>query len=208
MAYHGGMFALAAIGLAFALQTDESFPDNPRNHWAYEGLSYLKSQGLLVGYPDGLGYPRPKDKTRYELAVSFHAAGVNLRTLTWSLRDQIEEIATVHGGSQEAIQANLKAAQYMLYTLRSPLLPRALDYLKRGGHEFAPEMKSLGASEDDITVAIAQYQAILPTLRIPEAGSALKQFPDVPAGHWAAKAVLDLRESDILQGYPDGRFGG
>ncbi|HSI73896.1 MAG TPA: S-layer homology domain-containing protein [Fimbriimonas sp.] len=32
--------------------------------------------------------------------------------------------------------------------------------------------------------------------------------PDVPANHWAAKAVTDLYQLGILRGYPDGLFRG
>jgi hypothetical protein len=32
--------------------------------------------------------------------------------------------------------------------------------------------------------------------------------PDVPANHWAAKAVTDLYQIGILRGYPDGLFRG
>jgi predicted translin family RNA/ssDNA-binding protein len=35
-----------------------------------------------------------------------------------------------------------------------------------------------------------------------------KEFPDVPANHWAHNAVVNLHGSDIVQGYPDGEFKG
>jgi hypothetical protein len=34
------------------------------------------------------------------------------------------------------------------------------------------------------------------------------QFKDVPADHWAYQAVENRRSKGILQGYPDGAFGG
>jgi hypothetical protein len=35
-----------------------------------------------------------------------------------------------------------------------------------------------------------------------------QQFPDVPQDHWAYAAVQDLASKGIIQGYPDGTFGG
>jgi len=44
--------------------------------------------------------------------------------------------------------------------------------------------------------------------RTPIPGIALQQFKDVPSDHWAAKAVKDLRAAGLIDGYPDGTFGG
>ncbi|MHB1456581.1 MAG: S-layer homology domain-containing protein, partial [Armatimonadota bacterium] len=35
-----------------------------------------------------------------------------------------------------------------------------------------------------------------------------QEFPDVPTDHWAYPAVQQLAEAGIIQGYPDGTFGG
>jgi len=35
-----------------------------------------------------------------------------------------------------------------------------------------------------------------------------QEFPDVPPDHWAYDAVQDLAEKGVIQGYPDGLFGG
>lgn len=39
-------------------------------------------------------------------------------------------------------------------------------------------------------------------------GASQHQFSDVPADHWAAKSVLDLRKAGILIGYPGESFRG
>ena len=36
----------------------------------------------------------------------------------------------------------------------------------------------------------------------------LAQYPDVPAGHWAEEAVLNMTEMGIVTGFPDGLFRG
>ena len=33
-------------------------------------------------------------------------------------------------------------------------------------------------------------------------------FPDVPENHWAYEAVKSLGEKGLIEGYPDGSFGG
>jgi len=35
-----------------------------------------------------------------------------------------------------------------------------------------------------------------------------QQFPDVPTDHWAYPAIQELASNGIIQGYPDGTFGG
>ena len=47
----GAIVTAGFFGSAFA---QNNFPDVPENHWAYEALAKLKTDGLLVGYPDGL----------------------------------------------------------------------------------------------------------------------------------------------------------
>ena len=44
---------LAVIALATASPQTAGFPDVPRDHWAYESVTRLKSLGILKGYPPG-----------------------------------------------------------------------------------------------------------------------------------------------------------
>lgn len=37
---------------------------------------------------------------------------------------------------------------------------------------------------------------------------AANPFSDVPAGHWAYDAVTELADAGIIDGYPNGTFGG
>ncbi|WP_201281472.1 S-layer homology domain-containing protein, partial [Staphylococcus aureus] len=58
--------ALAAVFVvpAFA-QSDTPFPDTKENHWAYEAVTRLKAEGILVGYPNG-NFIGGRLATRYE----------------------------------------------------------------------------------------------------------------------------------------------
>ena len=105
--------ALSAV-LGAALVTpalaQDNFPDVPDNHWAYEALLRLKSNGLLVGYPDGL-FRGARPASRYEMAVAIHATYVNLKNITDGLQKQIDELkGQVGGNTGSGDTQNLKTA--------------------------------------------------------------------------------------------------
>lgn len=52
------------------------FPDVPRNHWAYQYISQLAGNGILVGYPDGT-FKGDVKMTRYEFATMLYRAFQN-----------------------------------------------------------------------------------------------------------------------------------
>jgi len=45
-------------------------------------------------------------------------------------------------------------------------------------------------------------------LMVPPALAAESPFVDVPEGHWAYEAIANLAAAGLVQGYPDGTFGG
>ncbi len=49
------------------------FPDVPRNHWAYQYISQLAGNAILVGYPDGT-FKGDVKMTRYEFATMLYRA--------------------------------------------------------------------------------------------------------------------------------------
>jgi len=77
-------------GYTFAAAQD-SFPDVPKNHWAYKAVTTLKSEGLLKGYPDGL-FRGQRSASRYELAVSLYAWWSTAREALQSDRMTVEDI--------------------------------------------------------------------------------------------------------------------
>jgi hypothetical protein len=199
--YNDEMFIAPLVW--FVCSQKDSFPDNGKNHWAYEGVSYLKSTGVLIGYPDGLGY-QPLNRSRYEFAIAYWAASSHLASLSAGLQKEIDEIATSKSGPNEIADFNLMRKEF----LSNPLLTRAIDYLARARVEFASEIKSCGGDPPTMDRTIATFRPILERYRFPLTGSALQQFPDVPSNSWAASAVWNLRVKGILRGYPDGKFNG
>ena len=57
-----------AVFSLLAGQARADFPDVPQDHWAYDAVSYLESEGFIVGYPDGT-YRGARTLTRYEFAM-------------------------------------------------------------------------------------------------------------------------------------------
>lgn len=67
--------ALLDVNVGKKLDTSkfQLFPDVEENHWAYEYVSVLKGNGILLGYPDGeMKGERPM--TRYEFAAMLYRA--------------------------------------------------------------------------------------------------------------------------------------
>ncbi|HWD39250.1 MAG TPA: S-layer homology domain-containing protein [Fimbriimonas sp.] len=188
-------------------QNPRSFPDNAKNHWAYEGISFLKSQGILVGYPDSPGFrhPPPDIQSPYEFAVAYHAAYSNLLTMEDELRKEFDRISRAEPGSQQA-DLDLKEAKEELRKMKDPAFRKAVGSIERATKEFDRELRSLGVDVESMKLYEQSARSFIGSAQVPEPGASFKQFPDVPANHWAAKAVRALRSEGILHGYPDGPF--
>ena len=173
---------LPALFLAVALlHAQDSYPPTPAHRWAYDGLALAKREGLLVEYSNGHRDRRPK--SRYEIVVAFHAIAT----------DQLQRA--------EAFLAKPSDGVERATLIRSVAL---LPVYKRAEREFKREFVSLGIEDDfgqsRLAALTRQIEATAPIRDRP--------FRDVPADHWAAKAVGDLRALGLLDGYPDGNLRG
>lgn len=65
----------------------------------------------------------------------------------------------------------------------------------------------LAAMDQKISQLESQNQKLTSMLAIVDP-SLTKEFPDVPANHWAYEAVSKLAGNDIIEGYPDGDLHG
>ena len=66
------------------------FPDVPRNHWAYQYISQLAGNGILVGYPDGT-FKGDVKMTRYEFATMLYRALQNGAPIDDNMKRAINE---------------------------------------------------------------------------------------------------------------------
>lgn len=139
-----GSFAIAGA------QTTDRFPDSPENHWAFQALSRLKKDGILVGYPDGL-YRGARPATRFELAAAVHAAYLNIKASTDAINTQIDTLKQKmdQGGVTKADMDALKAAIQDL-TNSKPDYSKDLADLRKLMSEFQPELAALGANIETI----------------------------------------------------------
>lgn len=156
--------ALAAVFVvpAFA-QSDTPFPDTKENHWAYEAVTRLKAEGILVGYPNG-NFIGGRLATRYEMAVAINAAYTKLKAVTDGLAKQIDDIngkiTELQNKPAGASQADLDALKSALSDVKdqvSGMKSYAQDIadLKKLSDKFEKDLASLGVDVDDLKKGLA-----------------------------------------------------
>jgi len=156
--------ALAAIFVvpAFA-QSDTPFPDTKENHWAYEAVTRLKTDGILVGYPNGM-FIGNRLATRYEMAVAINAAYTKLKNLTDGLSKQIDDIngkiTELQNRPVGVSQADFDALKSALNDVRdqvSGMKSYAQDIadLKRLSEKFEKDLAAMGVDVDDLKKSLA-----------------------------------------------------
>ncbi len=182
--------AVLSLAVVIPAIAQDNFPDVPDNHWAYEALKRMKSEGLLVGYPDGL-FRGNRPATRYELAVAVHATYVHLRNMIDNLNSQIAAIQDQlkNTASQSDLQ-NLKTA---LDALQNQVNAQGQDIadLKKMSSTFEKELASLGVDVQQMKKDLGDLADRVTNLenRLPV---------DISGGiDWVG-----------LSGYGDSRFGG
>lgn len=74
---------------------------------------------------------------------------------------------------------------------------------------MAKEIKALREAVAQQDAQIRQLTALVQTLAgVKTDAAAVTDFPDVPENHWAYEAVHELARRGLVEGYPDGSFGG
>lgn len=155
--------ALSAVFVvpAFA-QSDQPFPDTKENHWAYEAVTRLKAEGILVGYPNG-NFIGGRLATRYEMAVAINAAYTKLKSVTDGLAKQIDDInakITDMQNNPGVKQSDLDALKSELSDLKdqvSGMKSYAQDIadLRRLSDKFEKDLASMGVDVDDLKKGLA-----------------------------------------------------
>jgi hypothetical protein len=135
--------AVLSLVVVLPAIAQDNFPDVPDNHWAYDALKRMKSEGLLVGYPDGL-FRGNRPATRYELAVAVHATYVHLRNMIDNLNSQIAAIQDQMKNT--ASQSDLQNLRSALEALQNQVNAQGQDIadLKKMADTFEKELASLG----------------------------------------------------------------
>jgi hypothetical protein len=71
--YLGASMAALAMAWSAPVKAQDTFKDVPATHWAYQAVSQLQQQHILLGYPDGY-FKGKRTLTRYEFAVALQRA--------------------------------------------------------------------------------------------------------------------------------------
>jgi len=201
---------LGSIGLTLCVSSysaaqSDNFPDTPKNHWAYEAISDLKSGGALAGYPEGLGY-RPVVASRYEFAVKANAAFLRTHNIVSGMAQERGAIGQLSANTA-GLAKRLADWDWGLKAVK-PGFDRHQKEILDLITTFSTELSKLGADPAEMTIQLKRDTATFLAMRRPQPGEAFQQFSDVPTGHWAAEATQNLRSLGILHGYPDGKLRG
>jgi hypothetical protein len=172
----------------------KEFPDAPA--WAFQLLLKMKQDGLLVGCPDGYSSRRPS--SRYELAVATHAVSMHILSIVEGLDKDSQLLSAGQPSATKigAFEKNVREARLM--SRYRPNLSALLD-------EFYFEIVKLGGDPEQVVGLVDSAFYRLDHLTY---GEAKQNFADVPPGHWAARAVGELKAAGILHGYQPRKFGG
>jgi len=159
---------------------DQLYVDIPENHWFFETFALCKQLGLT-----GL------------------SVGRNHWYRRWEMADEVDLF--IHQ------LPNISAQTLSDHYRRSPLRVCSLSQgLRRSVNEFRNEIILFGGEPEELLAkADAFSNGLKRELHITDAQlsrNAGGAFEDVPADHWAARAVTELKEAGILVGYPDKLF--
>jgi len=166
--------AMAAMFVVPAFAQDTPFPDTKENHWAYEAVTRLKADGILVGYPNGM-FIGGRLATRYEMAVAINAAYTKLKNITDGLTKQIDDINGKIKELQDrpagigVSQADFDALKSALNDVRdqvSGMKSYAQDIadLKKLSEKFEKDLASLGVDVDDLKKNLSSIDKRVTTL--------------------------------------------
>ncbi len=136
-----GVLVLMALTLAPAIAA-QPFSNVPQDHWAYNAIDKLASQGLIEGYPDG-AFKGKRTMTRYEFAVAVAR-----------LLENVQAIAKQPGpaGPMGPAGPAGPAGEAGCLTAEQQAL------LNRLATEFAPELQALRSDLQKLTSQVEALQ--------------------------------------------------
>lgn len=144
----GALLALPAIASA-----QDMFPDTPANHWAYNALQRARSEGLLVGYPDGL-YRGTRPASRYELAVAFHEIYTKIKSSLDYLDAATKAGQNVNPNELDDLRQQIAAIKSALEGMKG--YADDIADLKRASDTFELELEQLGVDVEAMRTEIGK----------------------------------------------------
>ena len=158
------------------------FYDVPTNHWAYDAVITLASQGINEGYGDG-SFRGDKNITRYEVATMIAKMLASNGVSSGKSGKSFSDIPAAHW-----------ARNSVVYLSGAGISQGYSDNTFRGD-------RNITRYEMAVMVAkMISINGISPTGANP--------FSDIPSDHWALDSVKLLASKGINEGYGDGSFRG
>lgn len=184
---------LIAICLACLPMTglaQDNFPDVPDGHVSYKAVQMLRARGLMANTGDRFVRTSAAELARQII----HGIDVLPTTLAKRL-----EMARRSGTAAADRDEVVLFASRWRQGFRDAVTHLEPD-IRKAGRDPGKLLRSIDANEP----LAAKIVGVL-THSAGQRGDQ-SPFSDVPATHWAAKAVQELKDAGILVGYPDGHF--
>jgi len=204
----GKIFSVFA-GLGLVAISAAQSPGQAVEYAVTEGMiQVLRSDGILIGYPDVFFRTQYRRPSPWENAVAANAAFCQLEAQSRNLPGLLKAPGFFPSGSKEAASSisNIEThrQKFVVYRQDVAIVQRLFgiyaSYMTQLGVDV-PASQQILKRRDGQMLAFIKGEAAKP-------GEALEPFIDVKPQHWAAQATTKLRGEGILTGYPDGRFGG
>ena len=171
-----------------------SFPDVPRDHWAYTEIMACAAAGIVQGYTDGVYRPQVK-VTRAQMAVYIG------RALSRSDADPpaVPAVPTFpdvpNTGYGEDGTEPYWAFEDIEYVVDKGVVEGYGDGSYQPTWQVTRGQMAVFIGRATGWVSIDDDMNTAPQL-----------FPDVPAGYWSGTAIEACVDHDVVQGYTDGYY--
>jgi hypothetical protein len=177
----------------------EDLTDVPTNHWAYNAVKVLVEE-LDIMSPKSANQFKGNDLlTRYELAQIFHNAVKKLESISGKDLRKLGDANDAEMTDVDAAQAKTVNSIVNEYGIMQPMPgKRFMGDEPISRYEIAFEMYNY--------FTLLESKGTSPSLARRDRVS---QIQDLPADHWATKAVNEIVDKyQIMDGYPDASFRG
>jgi hypothetical protein len=177
----------------------------PELAWVFESVHKLKLAGVADGFPDGYHWRRVL--TNRDVASGVHGTVEFLSRFLQAVETDFRQLSLADPSDPKALRLRAQYEEKDLGLIRS--FKPALLELERLRLLVKQELASMGSQVATMTGVDVIFSKRIDRLMLPEIGSKRNAtFRDVPANHWAAGAIENLRLKGILNGYPNGLFIG
>ena len=191
---------MLSLCCGFAM-ADAPFPDTPKNHWVYVAMKQMRKDHLWYRVNDNV--PKRAVATRMDVATKTLLLALDSKNLVDSFQNTAQMVSVPPADAQSRQWAKKFAADFPQRKIR---YRNHLKEVKKLMNYFKPEItvvaKTLKVDPKIVNNNLAVEQKMLEKIHLGAKVALSEGFSDVPAGHWAAKAVNELKAEGILAGYP------